>query len=152
MHTMMVREHNRIAQILKDRNTHGWDDETIFQETRKIIIGITQHVSYKEWLPVVIGPEAMTKYNLWVTPDQYENTYSGNVKAQMLNSFAVAALRYGHSILTPTMGYINKALDLEEFDMKDQILNPHMVIKDNGARISDLIRFVHLGPAAVPDK
>ena len=63
MHTLLVREHNRIARIFGQLNPH-WDDETVFQEVRRVVIAIMQHITYYEYLPTLLSPNTMKKYNL----------------------------------------------------------------------------------------
>lgn len=41
MHTLFVREHNRLARELKRLNPQ-WDSETLYQEARKIMGAYTQ--------------------------------------------------------------------------------------------------------------
>lgn len=56
MHTVWAREHNRLAEELSEMNPH-WDDETVFQEARRIVIAEMQHITYDQWLPALLGTQ-----------------------------------------------------------------------------------------------
>ena len=90
MHTIFLREHNRIAKQLGILNPQ-WDDERIYQEARKIVGAINQVITYQEYLPEMLGRENM---------DCLLGNYSGydpNIDGSIPNSFATAAYRVGHS-------------------------------------------------------
>ena len=55
MHTVWLREHNRIANELFRLNGTSKNDEYYFQQARRIVIAELQHIAYQEYLPVLLG-------------------------------------------------------------------------------------------------
>ncbi|XP_066931789.1 peroxinectin A-like [Clytia hemisphaerica] len=85
MHTLWIREHNRIAKRLRKINPK-MDDEEIYQTARKIVGGIWANLVYEEYLPALVQVSPYKKYKADVDPS-------------ISNSFAAAAFRYGHSLV-----------------------------------------------------
>jgi hypothetical protein len=63
LHTILLREHNRIADELLKFNPQ-WSDSTIFYESRRAVIAEIQHITYNEFLPVVLGQQTISKADL----------------------------------------------------------------------------------------
>ncbi|CAH1238987.1 PXDN [Branchiostoma lanceolatum] len=98
LHTVFMREHNRIARELSQHNG-GWDDNRLFYETRKIIGALMQKIAYGEYLPLVLGPDFMDKFDLTLTKSRFFDGYDPTVNPGIYNVFATAAYRFGHSIV-----------------------------------------------------
>lgn len=107
MHTVWVREHNRIADILATL-APGWDDERLYQETRRILIAEVQHIVFNEWLPVVLGRKIMNKYGLDLVESGHYDSYDPKVNAGIRLAFQAAAFRFGHSVLPDVTERYNK--------------------------------------------
>jgi peroxidase len=77
--TLFLRQHNRIATRLAALNTQ-WNDDTIFYEARRIMLGIYQHIVFNEYVPGVIG-RIGARSALTVQPlGSYWTGYNSSVK------------------------------------------------------------------------
>lgn len=95
MHTIWMREHNRIAKKLGEIN-RCWNDEKIYQETRKIVGASIQVITYEEFLPMLFG----SYYDEYIPPYRHYNPF---IDATIPNSFSAAAFRFGHSLVRPML-------------------------------------------------
>ncbi|XP_071539116.1 salivary peroxidase/catechol oxidase-like [Panulirus ornatus] len=101
--TILVREHNRLARGLKQLNP-SWDDERLYQEARRIVVAQMQHITYNEYLPLVVGPGIMKSLGLLPQGDgQHTEDYDPTIHPGVSNEFASAAFRFGHSMIPTNM-------------------------------------------------
>merc|ERR1712156_1101519 len=94
MHTLFVREHNRLAGLIKNREPN-FSDEEIYQEARRINVAQYQSVVYGGYLPVVLGTQNIDGLEL----DRDGSDYDSSVDPTMTTEFATAAYRFGHSMI-----------------------------------------------------
>jgi hypothetical protein len=90
IHTLWVREHNRICDELAAANPY-WSDEALFQAARKIVGGKIANITLNEWLPA-----------MGIYLDKYQG-YDPEIKSQAMNLFSAAAFRFGHTIINSTI-------------------------------------------------
>lgn len=123
LHVIFAREHNRIAAALHSLNPH-WHDELLFLEAKRIVIAEYQVIVFKEWLPLIIGEEAMDRFDLRLHHNNYCHDYDSNVNPSMTNEFAAAAFRFGHSTVDGKF-VINHNNHLDEvIPIPDVMFNP----------------------------
>lgn len=86
------------------------DDEWVFNRARQFTIATHQHIVYNEWLPQFI-PRKFPKNNLTVDAP-YASTegyslyfgrsgYNPAINPQIAHIFQSAAMRFGHTMVTP---------------------------------------------------
>ncbi|XP_038061571.1 peroxidasin homolog isoform X3 [Patiria miniata] len=102
IHTVLLRQHNRIAEKLAELNP-DWDDETYYNEARKICNAMWQHVVYNEYLPPLMGSYNMAKHGLRVHSDTFMYGYDPYLNPGATNVFSAAAYRIGHSQVPTTL-------------------------------------------------
>ena len=121
MHTLWIREHNRIAEQLRGINK-CWDAEKVFQETRKIVIAMMQHITYRLYLPVLLGPAGFQSYI------GFESIYDSKVQSGIINSFSTAAFRFGHSQIPSKIPLVDSDWKVvEEERLQDAFFRASMV-------------------------
>lgn len=107
MHTFLMREHNRIATFLS-KYIPTLDDETIFEETRRLTVAQLQQITYREFLPVVLGDNVMKDYGLHLLDLGYYDGYDPKINAEPRVAFQAAAFRFGHSLVPDSIERFNK--------------------------------------------
>ncbi|XP_015600692.1 uncharacterized protein LOC107270313 isoform X1 [Cephus cinctus] len=150
LQTLLVREHNRLAEELSKLNRH-WSDEQIFQEARKIVIAEYQHITYHEWLPVVLGKQYCKKHRLIPIESIMTTDYNSRVNPAVINGFATAAFRFFHSM-------VDGNLDLCPMDrsiahslrLSNHYFRPQIVERSNN--FDDLVRGFVTQPMMAPDR
>ncbi|KAH8383684.1 hypothetical protein KR009_010037 [Drosophila setifemur] len=93
---LLAREHNRVANALHQLNPSA-SDEWLFQEARRIVVAEMQHITYNEFLPIIIGPQQMKRFRLVPLHEGYAHDYNADVNPAITNEFSGAAYRMGHS-------------------------------------------------------
>lgn len=136
MHTLFVREHNRLADEIAAKDP-SLSDEEIYQEARRIVIAEIQSITYNEFLPALLGYGSLSEY------DGYDPTVNPNIA----NEFSTAAYRLGHSLLSPELERIGADGEVVEdgnLSLREAFFNPSEVA-ENG--IDDILRGATVGLA-----
>lgn len=103
IHTLFLREHNWWADLYRSANAEA-EDEEIYQFARMIVAAEMQAITYREFLPLLLGGSGLKPYR----------GYKADVDPTISNEFATAAYRFGHSLLSPTL--LRLDANLEEIE------------------------------------
>ncbi|XP_046346605.2 peroxidasin-like isoform X1 [Haliotis rufescens] len=133
MHTLWLREHNRIATIILQLNPH-WDGNKVYHETRKLIGGVMQHITYTQWIPKILGTRGMELMGPY-------KGYDPSVNPTISNVFATAALRFGHSLVQPVIFRLNETfqpIPEGNLPLHKAFFSPYKIMEEGG--IDPLLR------------
>lgn len=142
LHTLWFRQHNLVADELRNVNPH-WEGETVYQEARKIIGAMLQHITYEHWLPHIIGSEGMRMMG------EYKH-YDPQVDSTISNVFATSALRMGHGLIQPVLQRLNSSylpVPQGHLLLQDAFFAPWRLVEEGG--VDPLLRGLYAAPAKV---
>ncbi len=94
MHTIFVREHNRLVSEMDDSLT----GDQKFEAARAQVEAQLQAITYNEFLPKLIGPDALGA----------AQGFDADIDPQIANVFSTAAFRVGHTMLPTDVMRMNE--------------------------------------------
>ncbi|XP_072494220.1 myeloperoxidase-like [Notamacropus eugenii] len=141
-HTLFFREHNRLALQLKELNPH-WNGEVLYQEARKIIGAMIQIITYRDYLPLVLGNDT----------EQYIPPYTGyneSVDPTVANVFSLV-FQFGHDSIPPFMSRLNETFQPDgpnsTIPLHLTFFAPWRIILEGG--IDPLLRGLLINPSKI---
>jgi peroxidase len=139
LHTLFMREHNRIADALRADNP-SFSDETLYQLARRQVGAEIQVITYKEWIPAVLGSNALPAYV----------GYNPTVNPGIATEFSTALFRVGHSMLGDDVEFIaNDGTPVRDgISLADAFFNPPQLTQQG---ISPILKYLGSDPSSEID-
>ena len=114
LQTLFMREHNYWAGVIRSHQPQ-LDDDGIYYRARAMVGAEMQVITYRDFLPLLLGPNALPPYT----------GYKSELDPGIENSFSTALYRFGHTMLSPVL----KRLDannqsIGDLDLSDAFFNP----------------------------
>ncbi|MDJ0730457.1 MAG: peroxidase family protein [Crocosphaera sp.] len=133
-HSLFMREHNRIADDLKTRLDSGEtalvskfqesglsEGDFIFESSRKVVGAQMQIITYDQWLPVILGENALEDYD----------GYDDEIDPGIATEFSTAAFRFGHTMLSPELLRVdNDGNMVASLSLRESFFNPDEVLEN----------------------
>ncbi|KAI4874327.1 hypothetical protein NFI96_013955, partial [Prochilodus magdalenae] len=144
LHTLFLREHNRLAEELHKLNPH-WSADTLYQEARKILGAVHQVLTWDHYLPRVLGQRAHSE--LIPTYDGYDP----KVDPSITNSFSTAAFRFAHVTVHPVVNRLGPGYKLHPdhppLPLHQSLFASWRVVEEGACGIDPVLRGLLLSPA-----
>lgn len=135
LHTIFVREHNRIANYYATMTSMS--HEMIYQLTRRIVGAQMQNVVYGQFLTAVLGQQAMDDFNLSI---DVGSCYNENLDPSIFNSFATAAFRFGHSLIQGLIEMVTLSGNSNsDFKLRDNFFDMTKYVQSDGSGMEEIL-------------
>ncbi len=120
LHVLFVREHNRIARMLRRETALG--REARYQTARALVGAELQAITYNEFLPALLGEGALAPYE----------GYKPDTNPGISNIFSTACYRFGHSLLPRKLhrvGSDGEPIDAGHLRLRDGFFAPEELVR-----------------------
>ncbi|XP_022204947.1 peroxidase [Nilaparvata lugens] len=94
---LFLREHNRLCESLAKINPY-WDDETLYQEARRILIAEFHHITYTDFISALLGAEYVKDVGLY-PKHGFQETYDPTVNPNTYVEMSGGAYRALHAMI-----------------------------------------------------
>ncbi|XP_041705761.1 eosinophil peroxidase [Coregonus clupeaformis] len=142
LHTLFLREHNRLVRELHLLNPH-WSPDTLYQEARKIMGAVHQILTWEHYLPRVLGE---TTTSLLMPP---YGGYDPETDPSIANVFSAAAFRFAHVTVQPMVARLGPGYSLAPqhppLPLHHSLFASWRVVQEGG--IDPVLRGLLLSPA-----
>ncbi|MFH4973324.1 hypothetical protein AB6A40_000033 [Gnathostoma spinigerum] len=144
-HLLLTLEHNRIATALHKMNPK-WNGERLYHEARKIVGGEIHAVTYREYLPKILGSAFAG------TVGEYHG-YDPHVDATIVNEFNAGGFRFGHGMIQefyPRLDRHNRNTSFGGYRFVDGTLHSDHFVFEGG--VDPVIRGMMFTPVKRPQR
>ncbi|XP_050540458.1 peroxidase-like isoform X2 [Daktulosphaira vitifoliae] len=133
---LFLRYHNFLAKHLQILNPQ-WSDEILYQEARRILIALTSLITYRDFLPILLGQKYCDSVGLSLSN---KNTkYNRKISASTGLEFAAAAYRVPHNTIPTHLSFVDSNHKLlKSVKLTDWMNNPSPL--SEASSFNDLIR------------
>jgi len=119
MHTVFMREHNRLATETRAANAQ-WSGDRVYEYARALVGAQIQWITYNEFLPKLIGRDALSEYS----------GYNSQVDASIANEFSTAAYRVGHTMLSSQLLRVDAQGNEATIRLRDAFFSPNEIVSN----------------------
>ena len=135
VHTLFVREHNRLADQIGGILDQGWGfkfrrlnelfeeselsrGDFIYESARRLVGAKVQIITYNEFLPLLLDDNVITQY------DGYDDTVNPGV----FTEFSTGLFRFGHTMLSPQLLKVDGNGNVDSVALRDAFFNPSAIV------------------------